>query len=136
MTGGWQRSEPLYRCDSAIPDVPTLPPPSAVPLPFVRGGKRLCVVRKVVLRLFSAPTSRPPLPRGAVSEADWGVETLGDGVLLRIRSNTSYLLSLGFYRNDIAPCNVPTPPPPSAVPHGSWWLRLDCIEQSPGLFDL
>ena len=84
VTGGWQRGESLFRYDSTLCHVPTLPsfasqmPPwfmvaapglhRTVPRtvrPLVRGGKRLCVVRKVVLRLFSALPSRPPLSRGA-----------------------------------------------------------------------
>ena len=77
--------------------------PRKLPL---RGGR-------AVLCFLGAPTSRPSLPRESkcpgdtsvkskarqrtlillAAAGDWGVETLGDGVSLRIRSNTSCLLS-------------------------------------------
>ena len=128
MTGGWQRSESLYRYNRAPCDVSTLPPPSAVPLPLTRGGKRLCGVRRVLLCLRRCSNLSAPLAKGvevsgghfgqiqgaiahidssgtARRSRDWGVATYRAALLLRIRSSTFV-----FYRYNRAPCHVPTLP--------------------------
>ena len=64
--------------------------------------------------------------QGAIAHID------SSGCRRRLRGGDA---ASSLYRCGSAPCYVPTLPPPSAVPHGLWWLRLDCIEQSPGLFD-